>query len=135
MFYYNNVQKSIQFSVFVLFSFFCLINFSACTKEEGEGGKATIAGTLYKIKSDGIERQSDEAVYIIYGGEGTNYDDDVKTSYDGSFRFEYLREGNYTIFAYTDCDDPNDFEACIERMEVEIAKGDRMILLDSLIVD
>ncbi|MGB0368161.1 MAG: hypothetical protein ACPGD8_02075, partial [Flavobacteriales bacterium] len=37
-------------------------------------------------------------------GEGDNYyDDSYKTSFDGSFRFQYLRPGTYTVFVYSDC--------------------------------
>ncbi len=132
----SNVQKYIQFLAFSLIIFFLIINLSACTKAEGPGGKATITGKLFKIKGSGnIEVEADESVFIIYGKGGIGFDDDVKTNYDGTYKFENLRKGNYTIFAYTDCDDPNDFENCIETIEVEIARQDRVIQLDSLIVD
>jgi hypothetical protein len=41
-------------------------------------------------------------VYLIYGTEDQFYDDDVKTSYDGSFVFNYLQKGTYTLFVYQD---------------------------------
>ncbi len=43
----------------------------------------------------------DEDVYIIYGDKDDFYDDNVKTSYDGNFKFTNLRKGNYRIFAYS----------------------------------
>lgn len=131
-----SVQKYIQFSVFAFIPIFFLLSFSSCTKAEGPGGKATITGKLFKIKGSGdIEVEADESVYIIYGKGGIGYDDDVKTSYDGTYKFEYLRKGDYTIFSYTDCDDANDFESCIETIEVSIARGDKIVQLDSLIID
>lgn len=44
----------------------------------------------------------DEDVFIIYGNHEYGFDDKVKTSYDGTYRFDYLNDGNYKIFAYND---------------------------------
>ena len=44
----------------------------------------------------------DYDVFIIYGDDNNISDDDVKTSYDGSFEFKNLREGNYKVFAYSE---------------------------------
>ncbi len=84
---------------------------AACTKVEGKGGAATIKGVVYKQKynslgnpiSGGRYAASDEDVYIIYGDGSTYYDDNLKTSYDGSFEFRYLQKGKYTVFVYEDC--------------------------------
>ena len=82
---------------------------SSCTKKEGEGGSATIKGFVYEYKlnilGDTISRYAaaDQDVYIIYGNEDTFYDDNIKTSYDGSFVFPYLQKGKYTVFVYEDC--------------------------------
>ncbi|MEJ6776255.1 MAG: hypothetical protein QNK85_02890 [Crocinitomicaceae bacterium] len=85
-----------------------LTGFSSCTKVEGPGGAATITGKIIKSKTiAGIEYFSDAAdedVYLIYGGVNSFYDDDIKTSYDGSFEFNYLEEGNYQFFVYSKCD-------------------------------
>ena len=83
--------------------------FSSCSKEEGEGGAASITG---KVMIQDINKTTDqemgnpyeapdEKVYIIYGS-GTTYDDDFNTSYDGSFKFNYLRTGTYKVFVYSD---------------------------------
>lgn len=70
---------------------------SSCTKEEGEGGSATIKGFVYEYKQnslgDTISRYAaaDQDVYIIYGNDHTFYDDNIKTSYNGSFVFPYLQ--------------------------------------------
>ena len=42
-----------------------------------------------------------EDLYIIYG-DGTIHNDKVEASYDGSFKFEFLQPGTYTIFGYTE---------------------------------
>ena len=93
------------FSIFLCSLF--LFPFSSCTKTEGPGGSATIKGHVRKLKMIAGQAYyhdaADEDVYLIYGNEGTFYDDDVKTSYDGSFEFNYLQTGNYQVFVYSDC--------------------------------
>ncbi|MDG1148339.1 MAG: hypothetical protein P8N52_08560 [Crocinitomicaceae bacterium] len=113
----------------LLFSFvistLILSGFSSCTKTEGPGGAATIAGKIRKEKI--IAGQSyyydavDEDVYLIYGSENTFYDDDIKTSFDGSFEFNYLEKGNYQFFVYSDCN------SCLS--------GDTVLIQDVVISD
>jgi len=83
----------------------------SCSKFEGPGGKASIIGSVQGNKYDGAGNllstypMMDYDVYLIYGNEsGENfYDDDVSTSYDGSFEFNYLAKGNYRLFTYGKC--------------------------------
>jgi hypothetical protein len=42
----------------------------------------------------------DEDVFIIYGNDSV-FSDRTRTSYEGTYRFEYLRPGSYTIYAYS----------------------------------
>ncbi|MCK4663350.1 MAG: hypothetical protein KAT68_10825 [Bacteroidales bacterium] len=79
----------------------------SCTKEEGEGGTSSITGKVYVINynSEFTEINSEyyaqeEDVYIIYGDDDV-YSERFKTHYDGTYRFQYLRQGNYKIFAYS----------------------------------
>jgi hypothetical protein len=94
----------------VLIAVLLLGLFNACTKGPGEGGRAFIKGKVFIknytappgpfVLQDEYYAQG-ENVYIVYGdqpGVGKN----VKTSYDGSFQFEYLRKGKYKVFAYSD---------------------------------
>ena len=90
---------------------FCVVTlFAACKKGAGEGGRAFIKGKVYIknytappgpfILQDEYYAQG-ENVFIVYGDEpgvGKN----VKTSFDGSFQFEYLRKGKYKVFALSD---------------------------------
>ncbi len=104
----------------------CLV--TSCTKEEGEGGKGSIYGVVHKIIDEGeIAYRSlyitvgeipqtvtefyfvrdtvpakKEDVFIIYGDNQYGYDDKTSTSYDGSFCFKYLNDGNYTLFTLSD---------------------------------
>lgn len=95
-------------TLFILGFLFCL-GITSCKKVEGPGGSSSITGNLQKVSynSDGsIFYQYDlakEDVYIIYGNDDTVYDDDVETSYDGNFRFDYLEKGKYQVFVYEKC--------------------------------
>ena len=95
----------------VLLLFISILVFSAstsCKKVEGTGGGATIKGIIQEQKYNALGNViaeypgSDLDVYLIYGTSDQFYDDDVKTSYDGSFVFKYLQKGTYTIFVYED---------------------------------
>jgi len=108
---------------------------SSCAKPEGEGGTSTIQGKVYAFdyNGSGILQDEfyapDEDVFIIYGTEDNYHDDSYKTSFDGSFRFQYLRPGTYTVFVYSDCVScPSGTEAIFQ--EVEISGNNEDIILD-----
>jgi len=114
-------QRAFPFSLIALSAF---VLFS-CAKVEGPGGSSTIKGTIhvkvYDVGGTVINEYDapDEDVYLIYGDEGTFYDDDVKTSYDGSFEFKYLQKGTYQVFVYQDCNScPSGKEAVIKTVEI-----------------
>ena len=76
----------------------------SCKKAPGEGGFASIEGKVYVKDYDPtftiIQSQyylPGETVYIIYG-TNTEIGNTVKTSYDGSFKFNYLQKGNYKVY-------------------------------------
>jgi hypothetical protein len=80
---------------------------AGCVKEEGVGGTCTITGKVYAYDYNAemthLRAQyyaPDEDVYIIYGSDSV-FADRTRTSFEGSYRFEYLRPGTYTIFAYS----------------------------------
>ncbi len=91
----------------IALSIFTLSSLNSCKKVEGPGGAATIKGHILKEKMIAgqayFHDAADEDVYLIYGNEDSFYDDDIKTSYDGTFEFNYLEEGNYQFFVYSDC--------------------------------
>lgn len=99
-------KRSLQFSLVVAGALFFL---QSCSKVEGPGGSSSIVGKIhinvYDIAGNLINDYDapDEDVFLIYGEDGTFYDDDVKTSYDGSFEFDYLQKGKYTLFVYQKC--------------------------------
>ena len=86
----------------------------ACKKGAGEGGTSVIEGQVYKlftfqspitglIDTSYFQLDAGKDVYIIYGdNEGGIYDDKFETDYNGRYRFEYLRKGEYTVYTYAD---------------------------------
>ncbi len=88
---------------FLMLCALCLF-LDACKKQPGEGGFASIEGKVFVKDYDtyfsfltGQYYLPGENVFIIYG-DGTEVGNSVKTSYDGSFKFNYLRKGTYRIF-------------------------------------
>jgi len=114
------------------------LNYS-CVKRAGEGGSSTISGRLIAQKFDAfgelIEEYdlADERVYIIYGLESDVYDDNMRTSFNGTYRFDFLRKGTYRVFAYSKCPScPGGEEALIR--EVVITKNKEKIVIPTIVV-
>lgn len=114
-----------------------LFNLSSCAKVEGPGGSSSIIGKIHALVYDGAGNllteydAPKEDVYIIYGSGETVYDDDVETSYDGRFRFDYLEKGNYQVFVYEKCTTcPSGKEAII--LDVEISEKNSVVDLGTI---
>ncbi len=82
----------------------------SCNKSAGQGGTSTIKGKVYiqdyNVSGTAITSEyfgQDVDVYIIYGADGTYFNDKIATSYDGSFEFPFLAKGKYQIFVYGQC--------------------------------
>lgn len=124
-------------NIFLLVSvLFISIAFSSCNKDEGKGGESTITGKIYLKTYDmdfknlqSVKPAFDEDVYIMYGNN-QNIDDKVVTGPDGTFTFDYLREGNYTIVYYTD--DTSRISASKIPVVVKVSLGSGSKNLDTL---
>lgn len=99
-------------SSFKYLSVFALVIFvfTGCKKEEGPGGTSTIKGRIIVHDFDGgfqnptpveIYPAIDQDIFLIYGADHSTYDDDYKTTYDGTYEFKYLQKGKYRLFAYS----------------------------------
>lgn len=95
--------------VSLLFISFLLI-LPSCTKTPGEGGRASITGNIKTIRRVQLNDpnsdpdtipSSDAEVFIVYG-EHTSPDDRVFTNPDGGYAFNWLREGDYTLYVYSE---------------------------------
>ncbi len=93
----------------ILFTFVIFLTFfvSGCEKEEGEGGTSTITGRVLAIdyNSEWTEKKGEYYaagvdVYILYGNDSI-YNDNFETGLGGWYRFDFLREGTYTIYAFS----------------------------------
>ena len=93
------------------------IGFIACEKSAGEGGTSTIEGQVYKLytfqnattgewDTSYFQLDAGKDVFIIYSDDSLAvYDDKFETDYNGRYHFEYLRNGDYTIYTYADSTD------------------------------
>ena len=110
----------------------------SCSKEEGYGGLATVKGRIYAkdFNSSGYlvaeGYKSDVKVYISKHGD-PNYFDKVDSSYDGSFRFQFLHEGTYDVWAYGDCDSCS-WDQTYVLKTVEIGSGKEETTVEDLVI-
>ena len=95
--------------LYLLVPFMGAFIMSSCNKNEGLGGSSSIEGYVYNIvyKSDDSSTAdtipvAGEKVYIVYSGDedGPVADKDVDTNKNGMYRFDFLRQGNYVVYAY-----------------------------------
>ena len=131
------MSMSRKIIVFVLIS----LSFFSCKKQPGEGGFASIEGKVYVKDYDESYTivtaeyyLPSETVYIIYG-DGTEVANTVKTSYDGSFKFNYLRKGTYKIFVLSE-DSTKPFLAVPkeELVQVNITKRKEKVVLNDFVI-
>lgn len=118
----------------------CVALVSACKKEPGVGGKSEIRGYVKRQDINNNNGQPigqsyaypEARVYIRYGDHDF-HDDDVRTGPDGLYVFSWLREGSYTVFTYSECDNAN----CIEAVQqtVSVSGDDEVVNVPTLISD
>ena len=132
--------------------------FMACDKPAGEGGTSIIEGQVYKLYTseivvneldsfgndttykiiDTLYYQLDEGedVYVIYDyNEGRIYDDKFKTDYQGRYRFEYLRKGEYTIYTIADSSDLNMTYTFPVFKHVNVSSNNSINTVDDFIIE
>ena len=103
-----------KINVFISFLTFGLLFLSSCNRDEGFGGSSMLEGYVYNIVhyDDNLSFRKDtipavrEDVFLIFGNNSTDYfGEDVETYQNGFYRIEYLRPGNYKVFAYSETAD------------------------------
>ncbi len=113
----------------------------SCTKEEGEGGNSVITGKVFKkVYNNTFTHlldsfyQPDADVYIIYGDNET-YSDRYSTNWDGSYRFEYLRKGDYKVFVYSidTTGSSSPFTAPVI-LDVNVSGNNETVVVDDLVI-
>ena len=146
------MKKHLVFSMLALSSVFFILS---CAKGPGEGGKASITGKVYAHDYSNV-RDSDfstppfplcncylyeesyyspgENVSIIYGDE-PGVGKQVKTSYDGTYVFDFLRPGKYKIIAYSrDTTSASNSQTIEVVKEVEITGKKSNTVVDDLVI-
>ena len=95
------------FKMRYVFSVVLMLVLIGCDKSEGEGGNSSISGKVNIVQYNStftLEDYSSEAadydVFIVYGDE-VGYSDKTETDYQGEYSFNFLREGDYIIYAYS----------------------------------
>ncbi len=104
-----NTSRLSLLNVVLLLAIGGMLGVASCAKDPGTGGLATISGRVYAYDYNTYNELvdsgylADENVYISYGNH-TTVDDDVKTNYNGEFKFEWLQKGDYSLWVYSKCD-------------------------------
>jgi hypothetical protein len=128
--------------IFILLSSFLVLILISCNKEEGIGGTSSITGKIierrynanFSVLSEPQFYSPDEDVFIVFGDDAV-YGDKVTTHFDGTYRFDYLREGSYTIFAYSEDSANYPTQRKIPVMKkVEITEKNQTIQVDPIII-
>ena len=93
--------------LFILLFIFLL---SSCNKDEGLGGNSSIEGYVYNIVhyDDNLSFRTEiipaakENVFLIFGNKTDDFfGDKTDTGNNGLFRFDYLRPGDYVVYAFS----------------------------------
>ncbi len=121
-----------------------ILLFTQCQKEAGDGGLATIKGSITKefrsVLNNPLNAVQlpalDQEVYIVYG-DHVSPDDKVVTDYNGEFSFSGLRKGDYTLYTYSQ-DTSATATAVLSNMavvtKVKITERDQVKEIDPIIV-
>ena len=114
---------------------------SSCEKPEGEGGTSTITGQVVVKKYNhdftvkiGEYYGPNIEVFIIYG-EDSIYSDNFLTGLNGWYRFEYLNQGTYTIYTFSDDSTRQDPSNMIPvSTTIIIDENNEIFLADDLVI-
>jgi len=112
----------------------------SCSKTSGTGGRSTIKGIIM-VKNINIlgtivdtYQAQDEDVFIVYGNQNNTYDDDISTSHDGSFEFNYLNPGDYEIFLYSECINCAQGQDSLILKPVTIENSNEIVEIDTIYI-
>ena len=114
----------------------------SCNKQEGYGGKSTIYGKVLerKYNNSGVFQNeyyiSEKRVYIVFGDEDF-YGDEVRTDFEGKYKFSFLYAGNYTIYTYSECSpvDPCDSGTKEIRINIKVLDNGDVVVGEDLVTE
>jgi hypothetical protein len=86
-----------------------MLVFAACNKDEGLGGSSSLEGYVYTIEhwDDNFSFQTDtfpslDTDVFLEFGDDLRVGERMRTGREGYYRFDYLRKGNYTVYALSE---------------------------------
>ena len=93
----------------IVFSAIFAVLLNSCNQGEGLGGSSSIEGYVYNVvhQDNNFTFQKDtfpaagKKVYLSFG-EDVNVGKNIDAGVDGYFRFDYLREGKYKVYALSE---------------------------------
>ena len=118
----------------------------SCEKPSGEGGTSEINGnvtyftTSYNAQTSSIDTnyypKAGKDIFIIYSNDTNDlFDDKTETDWNGNFKFEFLRKGDYTVYTYVDSIVVNDVNYDYPVFyHVNISKNNSSITLEDYII-
>lgn len=129
-------KKIFPFLIFLIF-----FGFYSCEKQAGEGGNASISGTVWVKNYNSTFTQlvseypaADEDIYIVYD-DHNGYDDKISCDYNGRFEFRYLRSGSYSIYVYSKDSSLQSASGDVAIIQkVEIKKNKENIVLPEIVI-
>jgi hypothetical protein len=113
----------------------------SCSKEPGQGGTSSISGKIFVRDYNasfttllGEYYAPEQRVYIVYGDNDV-YSNEMRTHYDGTYRFDNLRKGTYHIYAYSKDSTQTVLSGIIPVTKtVEITANNQQIVVDDIII-
>ena len=123
---------------FILICAFLITVLSSCSKDEGYGGLATIKGKVYgkDYNSSGAlvaEGYVGDMKVYISRHDDPNHFDKVDTSYDGSYKFQFLQKGTYDVWVFGDCDSCT-WQQVYALETIEITSKKQTVEVDDLVI-
>ncbi|MFC2089224.1 hypothetical protein ACFLT1_00500 [Bacteroidota bacterium] len=110
--------------------FLAFIFLTSCDKPAGYGGTSNITGkisTKYYNEDHSLELREapavDEDVFLLFG-DSEIVGDRVITGPEGSFAFEYLRPGSYTVYFLTEDITTSGISEVVMSFDIELAAGE-----------
>ncbi len=114
---------------------------ASCSQEEGFGGTSSVTGKVYVYNYNAeltnlidMHYGMDEDVFIVFGDDIV-YGEKTSTHYDGTYRFENLRKGTYTVYSYSE-DTTGTYAGGTfpVKLTFEITENGQEVILDDLII-
>jgi hypothetical protein len=120
-------------SFFLFFPFFLFL--FSCNNQEGMGGSSSLEGYVYVIEhwDNNYTFQTDtfpalDAEVFLEFGDDLRVGERVRSGREGYYRFDYLRKGNYTVYALSDFGERKEPVAKKVKVSGDLNKADTIFI-------